>query len=135
MTGKVISIDKATDWKKIVDRFGYLDTTLPWADVAEHEFLRKQISEKFAQSDPYKRFNLSGEIYMAEVSARGKQTAIVSMKDVKAALGLPKFMEIATVTLKALKETLPGAEIDGLTEERQTGPRRVTVALRAPEAA
>ncbi len=119
--------------KKLLDEFGQLDAKL--AAMEKHrtrrEQLRKQILEWVEELPARKAIDLEGDTFCIAVSAKRPERTIVSMPGVFAALGGKKFVELASVSVKALEQALPASAFARLLKEEPIGRRTVTASLRA----
>jgi hypothetical protein len=83
---------------------------------------RERLAALVADADPEAEFRVEGEKYRVLISARGLEKRV----DIPAArkeLGAARFLEVVTVTMKALEKFLLKAQIEALTLVERTGPR------------
>lgn len=86
---------------------------------------RAEIAARLADEDPAAVFTVPGERWTLLISARGFETkpnVPLVRKNMKAA----DFLEIATVTLKSLRDWFTQPKIDEMTIKEQTGSRTFT---------
>jgi hypothetical protein len=83
---------------------------------------RDQLAKLVADYDPDAEFRVEGDRFRVMISARGWERRADKEK-VRKALGAQKFLEAASVTLKALETYLLKPDIEKLTFSEQTGPR------------
>lgn len=114
--------------RAIVDEYGDLQTALaPWRQKqARLEELAKIIRSWYADADAQVGASESGERFEAGLSAKKLSTSI-NILGVFKALGKKKFLEVASVTLKALESALPAAVLATLTTKERTGSRDLLV--------
>ena len=122
---------------EIVDEFGRLDAKLAGVagDVAKHKKLREQIAGWYEQADPEQEYVEHGERFTASISKRAEERKILSMRAVYRRLGLKRFLELVSMTLKNLDAAIALDDQKGLTARARTGSRRVTSAEIAAEIA
>ena len=111
--------------KKIVDEYGALDAELVpvRAKLRRSDELAKIIRSWHAET-PEESVTSAGDRYKVVLSICGLQTRIVSMAGVYQALGHDRFLEHASVTLKALEQSgVDTAAIAALTTKERTGSR------------
>ncbi len=120
----------ATQRKKIVDEFGSLDSELAplKGKLRRHEELAKLVRSWHADSKKSESVSSAGDRYEVVLSPCGMLTRIPSMCDVYVALGHDRFLNHASVTIKALEQSgLDSAAIAALTEKEQAGYRSLVV--------
>jgi hypothetical protein len=75
---------------------------------------------------------VQGRLYTLQLSARDNQTTIKDIRKVYRVLGVTKFLDLCTITLKAIKESVNPKVYEGLVETHRTGFRTLKTVLRAP---
>lgn len=83
---------------------------------------RDAIAALVKDRDPEDEFKVEGERYRVMISARGFERR-VDIAAARKALGAQKFIEAATITLKALEDYLLKPDIDKLVITERTGHR------------
>jgi len=83
---------------------------------------REAIAALVRDRDPEDEFKVEGERYRVMISARGFERRVDNALARKT-LGAAKFIEVATVTLKALEDYLLKPDIEKLTITERTGHR------------
>jgi hypothetical protein len=121
----------------LVDEFGELDRKVqafkPTAD--RHKWLKEKIlgfTMDTAASEPA---TFLGSKYSAIVGAQQMQRSIESMAKVYKLVGKDRFLDLCSMTLKALEHEVGEIAAAQYIQELQTGPRKVTVILSMPIAA
>lgn len=89
---------------------------------ARYNKCREQLAKLVADCDPEAEFRVEGERYRVLISARGFERR-VDIAAARKTLGAATFLEVATVTLRALEAYMLKPEIDKITLTEQTGPR------------
>lgn len=92
-----------------------------------YQRLRSELGELFADADPEQEFGASGEKYSLYVSDR-KTERKVDVKAARKRLGAAAFLDVCSVSLKALEAFLLKPEIDALAVSERTGSRRYETA-------
>lgn len=135
------SDNSEAEFRKILDRFGELDTCYrqakPWLD--EREALKVQIRAHCDDQPAALPVRLEGTLYYVNLSPKEKKRTVIAPGKVFAALkksiGLEKLAEALSYTMKLIDAHLPKAEQVGLIREELTGARDVTaVVITAPAA-
>jgi len=120
----------ATERAKLIDEAGLLEEKLaPYAgDRKRLEALRTEF-RKWADDDkiePLDTVPYSGAKFQVTLGRKELKRSVKSMAAVFKTLGKKKFLEVASVTLKALEEAL-GAAAAGFLRQDHTGARDVTI--------
>jgi hypothetical protein len=89
---------------------------------ARYNKCRERLQALVADADPEAEFRVEGELYRVLISARGLERRL-DIPAVRKELGATKFLEVATVTMKALEAYLLKPQIEALTLVDRTGPR------------
>lgn len=112
----------------LVDELGELQTRLEphRADLRREEALRREIRGWMAVDDPEHAASFEGRLYIAQVGPRKIERAPVIAK-VFEALGVKKFLQLCSITLKAVEDHVPLPKRDGLIVQRRSGYRDVSV--------
>jgi hypothetical protein len=133
--GAIVPIDIATR-RAAIDEFGRLDALLREQKSVRdrHEQLRKQITGWYEDAPADEEHTAEGETFSVVVSRRGMKRHVVSMKALKDRLGLKRFLELCSFSLEVIDRVIAKDEHDGLIEQTQSGPRRLT-AIKKLEAA
>lgn len=120
----------ASQRKQLVDEYGELDAELSpvKSKLRRMEELAKIIRSWQAEENPESTLSSAGDDYEVVLGAAGMQTHIKDIGEVFRALGRDRFLQYASITLKALEQSgLDLAAIAALTEKRRTGPRAIVV--------
>lgn len=121
-----------------------------WID--EYGELSRQIAELKPAVDRHKQLGIliqmwceavpaaqptlfEGQRYTLQISPRENQTKIISIRKVYRALGVTKFLDLCSITLKALRENLPTEKYEKLVDTDRTGPRAIKAVAKAQKAA
>jgi methionine synthase I (cobalamin-dependent) len=116
--------------RELVDEFGALDAELSplRGKQRRHEELAKLIRSWHSNAAPLATLTCSGAWFEVILGQAGNKTRITDMSSVYQAMGHDKFIEHASVTLKALEESgLDSALIATLTTKERTGTRELIV--------
>ena len=70
-----------------------------------------------------------------QISARSKQSRIVSLFKIYQRVGATKFLHYCSLTLQAARELLPSCDEEGIIVTEQVGPRRVVAVINKKAAA
>ena len=113
--------------KRVVDEYGALDGELVRHKARRMDELGKIIRSWHLDADPEAGVSSTGDKYEVFLSAAGMQTRIVDIGEVYRKLGAEVFLEIASVTLKALEAHANPVELALLTKKERTGYRTFVV--------
>ncbi len=123
---------------KLIDEFAQLDKAIAGMKphIARHAALRAELLAIAAgkDADPADALVVENERYVLAWTPQEKQRRIVDLGKVKKRLGLPLFMKLVSMTLKALDAHVTDAEqrLLGLTVTERTGPRGYSVVPKLP---
>jgi hypothetical protein len=92
--------------------------------------LRKQLRAEYDHKPALKTYTVAGQKYTATIGARGHESVIDKGK-LDRELGHLKFVEIAGVTLKAVRPLLSPQAASRIISVADTGPRPIQVAGKA----
>lgn len=114
--------------KKLVDEFGRLDAELSplKGKLRRMEELAKIVRSWHDDADPELTVSSAGERFEVVLGPRGMQTRIDVPKAYRL-LGREKFIEAASLTLRALEERLNATAIAALICKERTGARQIVV--------
>lgn len=87
-----------------------------------YQKLHKQLAELAAKGDPETEYIAEGERYTLQISMC-KMESTVDIPRARKKLGAAAFLEVCTVTLKALRRFLTEPEVEALTISTRTGSR------------
>ncbi len=120
------------DISALVDELGPIDARLKAVagDVKRADEIKKALRAQLDKAPAEAARSFSGLKYTAQVSERRMEKTVNVLKLWKQ-IGVKAFLKIATVTVKALEETLPLDKRSGLVDEARTGSRVVTTALKS----
>lgn len=127
--GKLLSLKTAQkDRAAIIDEFGDVDKQRKAFAPIEKRYgqLRDEIKSWHDSAPGAEEFTEKGTRWQLDVGTRADVTT-VKIYAVFRKLGITKFLKACTVTLKALADFLPEAEIDQLTTVARTGSRNISV--------
>lgn len=83
---------------------------------------REKLASIVANEDPESEYTVDGERYRVVISSRGLERR-PDIEKVRKVLGAAKFLEAATVTLKALEAFMLKPDIEKICIIERTGPR------------
>jgi len=111
----------------LIDRYGELSRQIELVKpaIAEHKMLGSVIQGMFADSPADQPRTAQGRLYTLQVSARELQTSFHNIRSVYKALGVQKFLEKCSITLKAVKDTVGAEQYLKLVTTARTGPRTI----------
>lgn len=112
------TVDDYADLVKLRDAFAPTER--------KYQALQKQLKELCAGADPNKEYLMKGERNALRISAC-KFDSEVDVAKAKRKLGVEKFLECCTVTLKALANYCTKPEVDALTISVQGSSRSFSV--------
>lgn len=114
---------------KLVDEYAELDRAIaPWKPkIARHKELRETITGWYDELPAADTFEAKGKKHTVRVSPREYQRRILSMGKVKAKLGLKRFLELCSFTLKHLDAHIPTSEQTALVTRERTGHRSLEI--------
>jgi prefoldin subunit 5 len=123
--------DTQAKLREMVDELGSLEKELsPFAGkIKRIDALRTSIRGEYATQPAGESFTVEGAKFAVAIGARGHQT-IVDVKALYKAIRTAAFLEIVTVTQKALAAVGAGVAA-AVTREEQTGPRTLKIFERA----
>ena len=120
----------------IIDEYGELDRRvrefLP--TLKAHEAARKIITSWYATEPGDQSFRAEGTLYAVQVGPRENRRRITDMLAVFKALGKSRFVELASIPLKALESCLTAEALGRFLTSERTGPRDVFPVALAPAA-
>ena len=90
--------------------------------ITRYNKCREAIAALVKDRDPEDEFKVEGDRYRVMISSRGFERRVDNAAARKT-LGAANFLEVATVTLKALEDYLLKPDIEKLTITERTGPR------------
>jgi hypothetical protein len=120
--------------RRMVDEYGELDRRIQLLapDMARHDVLKRAIKSWFdglpADADGF----VEGTIYRLHLSARERERRIRSLRELIAAIGLDKFLEIANVAIGPVEDLLGKTRTARLISEARTGSRRIKAVPKRP---
>jgi hypothetical protein len=116
----------------IVDELGDLEKELqPFKPkIARAEALRKMLRDKYREQAADQSFQVHGTKWSALLSACGNSTEIL-VRALFKAIGASKFLDVATVSIKAASAAVPAEVLASCSSVSQTGSRSLTVVPRA----
>jgi hypothetical protein len=123
--------DPQAKLREMVDELGSLEKELsPFSGkIKRVDALRASIRGEYANHPAGEAYTVEGARFAVSIGARGHQT-IVDVKALYKAIRTAAFLEIVTVTQKALA-TVGAGVAAACTKEEQTGPRTLKIFERA----
>jgi hypothetical protein len=122
------------DRAKLIDEYGelcrQLDAIKP--AVMRHKELGSMLQSWYVDTPADEPVTAQGRLYTLQISPRDHQTTIKDIRRVYRVLGVAKFLELCSITLKAVKESVDAKVYEGLVETHRTGFRTLKTVLRAP---
>jgi len=111
----------------LIDRYGELSRQIDLVKpaIAEHKMLGSVIQGMFADVPADQPRTAQGRLYTLQISAREMQTSLLNIRSVYKALGVQKFLEKCSITLKAVKDTVGEEQYQKLVTTARTGPRTI----------
>ena len=115
----------------MVDELGDLEKELaPFKPkIARVEAIRKALRDKYREEDSSKTFTLDGLRWQAVLGPCGNASEI-SVRALFKAIGVRKFLELATISIKAATAAVPAEILSACMSVSQTGSRQLTVVPR-----
>lgn len=120
----------------IVDEFGEIDRLVKAfaPTLRRHEELKKQIQSLAADKPAEVDVSLDGRLYQVQISARKLERKIVDVPRVFVMLGKKRFLELCSMTLKALESAITPDRFAEIVVEDRTGSRTITAVAKASPA-
>jgi hypothetical protein len=120
-----VTVDRAQ--RQMVDEYGELDRRMQLLspDAARYDVLKRAIKSWFDRVPADADGIVEGKVYRLHLSARERERRIRSMRDLVAAVGLDKFLELASVPIGVLEDLLGKTRAASLVTEARTGSRRI----------
>ena len=128
-TAKIIEFPKPVeDRSAIVDEYGLLEAWHKDGGYkrSRREALAKTIRGWYDSAPADQSFQVHGERYQIDVSARGRQR-LVDKARTFTLLKKKRFIELCSFTIKALSDVVTGTELDNYLSEGLTGSRDLEV--------
>lgn len=127
-------IDVKADRRAKIDRFGELSRQL--AEIKplekEHKALKAEIRSWYDKEPAGDSLTAEGGLYNLQISPRENETKIRSILKVKSAIGASKFLQVCSITLKAIKDCVTDEVYQGLVITERTGCREITAVAKGP---
>ena len=113
--------------RALIDEYGELarKVLMHAATAARFELLKGQIKAWFDSAPCDADGDVDGVLYRIHVTARERERRVRSMSELYNAIGLEKFLEVATVTIGALEDAIGKTRAAAFVVEEQTGSRRI----------
>jgi hypothetical protein len=130
-----ISVGGEAQFRKTLDRFGYLDARYDAFQplIKERDTLRKLILARHENDPADLPKRLVGDSYYVDLTARESQRKITSKPKafavLKKAMGITALVEALSYTLALIDKHLPEEAQKSFTETSQTGPRGISSGL------
>jgi hypothetical protein len=120
----------------IVDEFGELDRQMQASKPIRerHEALRKQIALWFEGKPGDEPCVVEGRHYTVQASPRAHQTKVRSLSKLFTRLGKTLFLQLCSVPLTAVRNSLPEEEHEKFLSEDRTGHRTIRAVPKAKAA-
>lgn len=113
--------------RAMIDEYGELARRVQMheADRQRFELLKTQIKAWFDSAPADADGDVDGNLYRLHVTARERERRIRSMQALIETIGLEKFLELCTVSIGALEDTIGKTAAERFTVEARTGSRRI----------
>lgn len=117
----------------LIDEYGELSRQLDAMKpaVVRHKVLAQEIQAHFENAPAGETIVVDGSVYQLQILPRDNQTRIRSMSKVYRALGQKLFIELCSITLKAVRENLASEVYESLVLTERTGLRPLKAVARA----
>lgn len=120
--------------EKLIDEYGELcrqiDEIKP--AIARHKLLGSMLQSWFEEVPAEESVAFAGRYYTLQASPRDNQTKLKDIRKVYKALGAAKFLSLCSITLKAVRESLPDDLYQNLVETNRTGSRTLKTVPKSP---
>jgi hypothetical protein len=122
------------DRAKLIDEYGELCRQLDEIKpvILRHKELGSMLQSWYVDAPADQPATAQGRLYTLQISPRDNQTTITDIRKVYRVLGVSRFLELCSITLKAVKENVTPKVYEGLIETHRTGFRTLKTVLRAP---
>ncbi len=122
---------------ELADEYGELKRRIEMVkpDEVRLAAIVKRLKPMFEANPPEEATTLDGQIYQLQVSPCENETVITDIAAVRRAMSAAEFLEIATVTLKALKTAVSESKFLSLVTTARTGNRTIKAVLKTRAAA
>jgi hypothetical protein len=137
-----IADGKDAEFRKLLDRFGVLDTRYREAKpmIKERETLKKLIESRYESKPGAEAIRATGNLYYVDLGARDHERRIThqfkAFTALKKAMGITQLIGALKFTMKLIDAHVPTEQQSGFVVTERTGPREVSaVLIKAPEAA
>ena len=129
-----ISVPVDREQRRMVDEYGELDRRMQLLapDTARYDTLKRAIKSWFDRVPADVDGIVEGQVYRLHLSARERERRVRSMRDLVAAIGLDKFLELASVPIGVLEDMLGKTRAAGFIAEGRTGSRRIKAVPKRP---
>lgn len=113
--------------RRMADEYGELDRRMQLfaPDVARFETLKRAIKSWFDRMPADADGTIEGNLYRLHLSARERERRVRSMRGLVDAIGIEKFLELASVPIGALEDLLGKSRAAALIIDARTGSRRI----------
>jgi hypothetical protein len=120
-----VTVDRVQ--REMVDEYGELDRRMQMLarDAARYDVLKRAIKSWFDPLPPDVDGTVEGQVYRLHLSARERERRVRSMRGLVTAIGIDKFLEIASVPIGALENMMGKTRAAALIVEARTGSRRI----------
>jgi hypothetical protein len=121
----------------IIDELGDATRRADEYAATGNERRRKQLADEvqawYAAESAESEYSATGARYDLRVSAR-RQVSVIDIAGAYRKLGIKKFLNAASLTIKALTSVLPAPDVDALTSMERSGSRGLILTPLAPAA-
>ncbi len=122
---------------QMIDEYGELSRQIAEMkpNLARHKVLSDLLQSWYLEHPAGLPAVAEGHHYSLQIGPRENHTTILSIANVRKAIGAVRFLEVCSITLKAIKECLgDGPAFDSLVSIDRTGPRSLKAVAKAKAA-